>query len=287
MSQELMTADASVPALRKPKEIVAEAKERADVLMEIVKAQGLSNRIGHREHIQIEAWQTVGRFFNCTAGVDQVDPVEVDGVKGAKAHAVVKEDRSGVVVSEAISYCMADEPTWRNKPWFQLASMAQTRAMSKALANKFRWVAVLAGFSGTPAEEMTGEEEKPMSGHLGMIPMIPMGKHTGKRLDDASVDSDWLEWAAQNLKEAKLRSAVQAEITRRQAAASQGEDAAEPGGDPAQPTAHEIFEDLEATADLADYARKWKAYLPILAGLGMKHKDRINALHARKQKELS
>jgi hypothetical protein len=41
-------------------------------------------------------------------------------------------------------------------PMFQLRSMAQTRAGSKCLRNCFAWVAVLAGYKPTPAEEMDG-----------------------------------------------------------------------------------------------------------------------------------
>jgi hypothetical protein len=41
-------------------------------------------------------------------------------------------------------------------PEFQLRSMAQTRAGSKALRNVLAWVAVLAGYKPTPAEEMDG-----------------------------------------------------------------------------------------------------------------------------------
>lgn len=41
-------------------------------------------------------------------------------------------------------------------PLFQLRSMAQTRAIAKALSNVLRWVPVLAGYKGTPAEEMSG-----------------------------------------------------------------------------------------------------------------------------------
>lgn len=44
------------------------------------------------------------------------------------------------------------------KPLFQLKSMAQTRAEAKALKSVFSFVAVLAGFAATPAEEMTGNE---------------------------------------------------------------------------------------------------------------------------------
>lgn len=42
-------------------------------------------------------------------------------------------------------------------PMFQLRSMAQTRAASKVLSNVFRWVVQLAGYRGTPAEEIDGQ----------------------------------------------------------------------------------------------------------------------------------
>ena len=45
---------------------------------------------------------------------------------------------------------MADEPV----PLFQLASMAQTRAGAKCLRQVLAWVAVLAGYRPTPAEEI-------------------------------------------------------------------------------------------------------------------------------------
>ncbi len=44
-----------------------------------------------------------------------------------------------------------------NVPQFQLRSMAQTRAIAKVHSNVFRWVAALAGYKGTPAEELPVE----------------------------------------------------------------------------------------------------------------------------------
>lgn len=44
-------------------------------------------------------------------------------------------------------------------PLYSLASMAQTRANAKALRNVLSWVAVLAGYQATPAEEMPVEAE--------------------------------------------------------------------------------------------------------------------------------
>jgi hypothetical protein len=50
---------------------------------------------------------------------------------------------------------ISDEPV----PLFQLKSMAQTRANAKALKNRFAWIVVLAGYSATPAEEMTAHDD--------------------------------------------------------------------------------------------------------------------------------
>ena len=44
-------------------------------------------------------------------------------------------------------------------PLFQLSSMAQTRACSKALRNVLAWVVVMAGYKPTPAEELQVEPE--------------------------------------------------------------------------------------------------------------------------------
>jgi len=147
-----------ITSLRDPAEILAEAGERAKALKEMVKQTRSSKMIGNKEHLQIEAWATIGSFYGCAAGADASEPFEIDGVRGARAHARVVHKETGKVISEAISYCMRDEDNWAHKPFFQLSSMAQTRACSKALANAFRWVVVMAGYATTPAEEMTGNE---------------------------------------------------------------------------------------------------------------------------------
>ncbi len=45
-------------------------------------------------------------------------------------------------------------------PTFQLRSMAQTRACAKALRNVLGWVAVMAGYSATPAEELSASQRE-------------------------------------------------------------------------------------------------------------------------------
>ncbi len=137
--------------------------------------------INGEQYLEFEDWQTLGQFDGVSVKTGDAEPVEIDGVKGAKAKAYLINTRTGEIVGGAEAYCMRDEEKWGTRPkyeyqdnkrikvadepvpWFQLASMAQTRAGSKALRNKEAWIAVLAGYKPTPAEEMTGNETRGQS----------------------------------------------------------------------------------------------------------------------------
>lgn len=138
-----------------PAERIGWGNTAAKELMRVVKEVGLSRKFGgDRPHLYAEAWQILARFSGYHGIVDEPQEItEESKIIGFKAQAHVF-DNDGREVSRATSYCMRDEPNWRNKPMFQLASMAQTRALSKAYRLDLGWVAVLAGYSPTPAEEM-------------------------------------------------------------------------------------------------------------------------------------
>jgi hypothetical protein len=141
-----------------PDRDTAKAKRAADKLIDIVKQNKWAVKLGSGEHLMYEAWQTVGKYFNVTVATKEAEPVEIGGVIGFKAMGYVIDNKTGIEVGHAEAYCMRDEPNWVKKPTFQLASMAQTRAGSKALRQMFGFVVALAGYNPTPAEEMTGEE---------------------------------------------------------------------------------------------------------------------------------
>ena len=64
-------------------------------------------------------------------------------------------------------------------------SMAQTRAGSKAFRNKFAFVASLAGFAGTPAEEMESiDNREPKGQQKKDPPPAPSGKSSKDILFD-------------------------------------------------------------------------------------------------------
>lgn len=161
-----------------PAAVLGEAQKAARALSDVIKAKPKPVVMNGETYLEFEDWQTVGRFYGITVGIEtEPEFVDMGGVKGFKATAVAL--RGGQVISRATAYCMRDEEKWGARPkyeWrdgqrtqvgtepvptYQLASMAQTRACAKALRNVLSWVAVLAGYKPTPAEEMDGIQARP------------------------------------------------------------------------------------------------------------------------------
>lgn len=140
-----------------PREQINQAAEMAKLLKDVVKQAGLSKKLGGtKEHLEFEAWQTIARWHHCTPSTEWTKPIlEGDKIVGWEARVNVL-DETGRVIGSSEGMCMADEKNWKGKPSYALRSMAQTRTAGKALRSLFAHVAVLAGYSATPAEEMDG-----------------------------------------------------------------------------------------------------------------------------------
>jgi len=152
--EKALTVANSQP-LDKPQHDTEFAHASAKMLMDIVKQNSWAKRLGgSQDHLQYEAWQTVGKYYGLSVKTGEAESVEIGGVAGFKAKAIVVNEITGVEVGGAEAYCMKDEYNWKSKPLFQLASMAQTRAGSKALRQLLGFVVALAGYNPTPAEEM-------------------------------------------------------------------------------------------------------------------------------------
>jgi hypothetical protein len=155
---------------RAPEVVLAEAQRAANALKNVISHKEKRVVINGEVYLEFEDWSTAGSFYNVAAGAEDAIPVEIFGVKGAKATAYVIRTDTGLRISSAVAYCMEDEENWQDKPWFQLASMAQTRAGAKALRFVLSKIVVLAGYKPTPAEEMEGVKAK-------KAVVFPFGKH--------------------------------------------------------------------------------------------------------------
>lgn len=138
-----------------PNRVINEAQVMATALYHVVEKQHLYMDIQGKKYLQLEAWQLLGKFCNVHGVVETVQPVEYFGAKGFESKAIVR-DSDGVVIAAAEAICMDDEPNWKGKPLFQLKSMAQTRALSKAFRSSLSFIVSIAGYAPTPLEEMDG-----------------------------------------------------------------------------------------------------------------------------------
>lgn len=131
-----------------PAEIILRASKCSAVLMDVVRSRGLIANIRNKEHLLLGAWQTLGAMCNVFGVIEWTRPVE----GGWEARAVVQ--KNGVTIGAAEAMCLRAESRWKTADDFAIRSMAQTRALSKALRGPLGFIVEMAGFQGTPAEEM-------------------------------------------------------------------------------------------------------------------------------------
>ena len=155
--QEMMEAP-SAPAMTlwgsdNPAEVIKRASKVATVLAEVVNSRKMFTMIGQGKHLRVEAWQTLGAMTGVYPVVAWTRKLE----NGWEAR-VEARTKDGDLVGAAESECLNKERNWANKDDHSLRSMAQTRATSKALSMPLRFIVALAGYEGTPAEEMPQEQ---------------------------------------------------------------------------------------------------------------------------------
>jgi hypothetical protein len=134
-----------------PKVALARMSEHAKVLVDVVRDRRLSQRIGNREHLLVEAWTTLGGMLGVHPIVAWTRPNETGDGYVARVEARTLDGR---VVGAAEAECSRAETTWAKRPPYALRSMAQTRATSRALRAPLGQIVVLAGYEPAGVEEM-------------------------------------------------------------------------------------------------------------------------------------
>jgi hypothetical protein len=145
------------------------AKAIASELSTMIQDRDWSVPIGKGHHLKIEAWLTLGSMVGVaprTASLTEIRHPKTGDLEGYIARVEVFRFSTGEMIGAAECGCFYAEqfygkPRWQDR--HAVISMAQTRASSKALGSTLRWIPELAGYSGTPAEEMPPEmrDERP------------------------------------------------------------------------------------------------------------------------------
>jgi hypothetical protein len=143
-----------------PAGVVEAARAAAIPLVDVIRKQKLSVKIGPSEHVRVEGWTLLGSMLGVFPVCEWTRPLERDGQHIGWEARVEAKTRAGELVGAAESQCTKDEKTWASRDDYALRSMAQTRATSKALRQPLGFVMQLAGFNPTPAEEMPRPERK-------------------------------------------------------------------------------------------------------------------------------
>jgi hypothetical protein len=172
------------------------AQKAAQALMVRVNSKKKQVIIGGKQYLEFGDWQTLARFFGATVGVEWTKPIERAGkLEGYEARAIVYQH--GETISAAEASCMRAERNWKDRDEFAVKSMAQTRASAKALRNAFGWVAELAGYASTPAEEMDGvktiENDKPRFASMKQVELMVNKVKWGLKEYDKDEVVGWLD----------------------------------------------------------------------------------------------
>ena len=159
MNQELARRDQ--PGALTPKDVVTNATEQARLLMDIVDKTGCFKMISGKKYLQVEAWETIGAFNRVHAVTEYIAPIMRDGDLVGYDAKVILINHEGQEVGGAVMPCYFTENACQGKEGDAkdkaAKSAAQTFATSKAYRMNYSYVAILAGYQPTPAEEMTGE----------------------------------------------------------------------------------------------------------------------------------
>jgi hypothetical protein len=143
-----------------PIQVVETARRVAGALVPILIEQKLFKVINGRKFVYVDGWTTMTAMLG-------VFPHVVWSRRVPHEDACIYESRvemrtvHGHVISAGEAMCSSREENWADREEFQIRSMAETRAVGKACRVGFAWILKLAGYEGTPAEEMDGINPEP------------------------------------------------------------------------------------------------------------------------------
>lgn len=136
-----------------PVEVVQKATEVANALAAVVESKQLYKAIGQKKHVLVEGWTLLGSMLGVFASIEWTRQI----TEGWEARAVART-MAGVEIGAAEAICTRRENKWSKADDYAIKSMAQTRAVSKALRAPLGFIMTLAGYEPTPEAEMPEAE---------------------------------------------------------------------------------------------------------------------------------
>lgn len=135
----------------------------ATVLKGHVVSQKLYTNIQGKNYAHVEGWQFAGGLMGLFPRIVAVENLSTTKEIKWKADVEIVKLADGTVISKGFAICSNLEAKKKTADEYVVLSMAQTRAIGKAYRNIIGWVMKLAGYEGTPSEEMGKVGETPVA----------------------------------------------------------------------------------------------------------------------------
>lgn len=205
---DLVPAPAAAPmtlfGTDNPGLVLQKATDVANALAAVIEDKKLYTMVKGRKHVHVEGWTMLGSMLGVFPEIEWTRRTTDD--KGADAWEArcVARTMSGAVVGAREAMCSRSESKWSDRDDYALKSMAQTRAISTALAAPLRFIVVLAGFQGTPEAEMP--QDRPERRENAPQANVPRSwAQVLERLQGAFPDAEvWLKQAKDMVEEKQL-----------------------------------------------------------------------------------
>lgn len=145
---------------------VGVATNVANCLSDLIKSQGLvkkglNKKDPEAEYVLVEGWEVLGTMLGIVPVTEIIEPICNDKgkVRGYKARAYLYRNpvmEHGKIISGTLIATTEASATVEGfqKDTAGMMSMAQTRALGKCYRMALSWIMKMAGYEGTPAEEM-------------------------------------------------------------------------------------------------------------------------------------
>lgn len=138
---------------------VGEVSEMATILKDHIVKQDLFTNIKGKNYVNVEGWQFAGGLLGLTPIITKVQNLSSDDEFKYMAQVELERLSDGKIVSRGVAICSNKEYTKKSFDEYAICSMAQTRAVGKAYRNTLAWIMKMAGYQGTPSEEMDFQQK--------------------------------------------------------------------------------------------------------------------------------
>lgn len=131
----------------------------ATVLKKHVVENKLYTNIRGKNYAHVEGWQFAGGLMGLYPRVTAIHNLSNDKEVKWQANVEIVSLKDGKSITNGFALCSNKEAIKKNFDEYAILSMAQTRAIGKGYRNLIGWVMKLAGYEGTPSEEMRKVDE--------------------------------------------------------------------------------------------------------------------------------